>query len=403
MKYRTRFVLIFTVLLGMLLACGPLTRVTSPGSNSNSGSGITSTPQTPNPLNVQITLDTANAQTSFGYTGFLGMPGADGTYPFQLTFPVEMASVEADGSLMPATRVPVTITPVSAIDGVPFSQGYLKAVDLSPQGLLMITPAILKLTLPGEYDPTTLVGFSSDGNGNNFHLYPATIDVVPLSGGYGGFTEVTFDILHFSVYGVAQATAQEITAQHARVPESQTAQDEDLLAPLPPQSPRNAARENAIWDELARQHRDRIQPRINLVPTMEDNCNYVDVTAQEFINWHAHVERANAVDHFRNEISADSAVLLAMLIKCAAPDCNLCMQDPPGPSQNANSFMIHAYYAERIANISGSYDEVRSFGDLAQQCAVNAGLEQPAPPVAMGEFLGGADPTPIPCPPLEQP
>jgi hypothetical protein len=412
MNPRPRSIWLFTAALGLILACGPVTSVTSPSgpgsssspkSNSSAEPAATTTPLTPNPLNVQITLDTANALTSAGFSQFLGRQGADGNYPFQLNFPAQMVSVEADGTLVPATGTPLTVTPVSAIEGIPFSQGFLKAVDLSPQGLLMVGPATLKLTLPGEYDPATLIGFSSDGNGNNFHLYPVSINVIPLSGGYGGFTEATFDILHFSMYGVAQATTQEILAQHGRVPEGETSQDEDLLAPLTPLSPADALIDSELRELLGRQHDLGIKPAIDRVFAMENDCNYVDVVAQQFINWYARVERVSAQDHFKNEIDRDTSVLLARLIKCMGPLCSLCLGTPPGDRQHTDSFLIHAYYAERISTIAGDYSGAANWRQFANACAQNAGRPMPDPPVATcGQDcgVGGPTPTPLACPVL---
>jgi len=416
MTRRSRFVLILTVALGLVLACGPISTGLSPsptgGTSSNSpsepASSTTGEPATqepalvPNPLNVTITLDTANAKTSAGFVlNVLGRQDVNGTYPFQLNFPPDMASIDADGIMVPETGTPVTVTPVTAIEGIPFSQGYLKAVNLSPEGLLMIAPASLKLTLPGEYDPATLVGFAADGNGNNFHLYPALINVVPLASGYGGFTEVTFDVLHFTMYGVAQATVQEILAQHARVPEGQSNQDDDLLAPLPPVDEARSAVNQRIIDELRRQHDLQIKPAIDRVFGMDVDCNYVDVVAQQFITWHTRVEALGFNYEFEEEIDRDTAVLLAALFKCMQIPCSLCMGTPPGDRREVDKFLIHAFYAEQIANIAGDYEGVHRWDNLANACAQNTGRPLPNPGLAtcgLGCSPGAPNPTPPACP-----
>jgi hypothetical protein len=373
MKDRPQFVLIITVLLGMLLACGPLTRVTSPGSNSNSGSVITSTPLTPNPLNVQITLDTASAQTS---TGMFYVQAASGAN-FAMILPEDMAIQDASGSLVPATGAAVTMTPVSGIAGIPFSQGFLAAVDLAPQGMILIAPATLTLTLPGTYDPATLVGFASESNGNNFHLYPIKISAgLSMPGVSTGGTIVTFDILHFSEYGVAMATAAEILDQQAHVPSNQTSQDEDLLAPLQPLSPGDAELDSAFRNALRDQYNNHIKPDIDRAFAMED-CNFVDVAALQFITWHKHAESGGAAFLFEEEIAASTSILLAKLVQCMIPSCALCLGNPPGTSQQTDAFLIHAYYAEQVSIIAGLPSERYRYWTLANQCAANAGRPTP--------------------------
>jgi hypothetical protein len=229
------------------------------------------------------------------------------------------------------------------------------------------------LTIPGEYALGQLVGFASDGNGDNFHLYPANV----ISG--GGQTSVLFDILHFSVYGVAQATLQEILAVHGRIPKGQTAQDEDLLAPLvlvPSSNPEDPVDQRVI-DELTRQHDLQIKPAIDRVFGIEGDCNYVDVVAQEFINWYTRVQALGFEPNFNDEINRDMSVLQNSLVKCMTNVCSLCMGTPPGDKQKTDSFLIHAFYAETIALLAGNSSDADRWRELENACATNTGRRLP--------------------------
>jgi hypothetical protein len=405
MTRHPRFVLILTVALGLVLACGPTTIGLTPSPTGSTAPLTTSTsistsiatevataqdiPLIPNPLNVQITLDPAKAQTS---VGLLYLQIANNA-TFAMTVPEDMASMDASGTLLPAYGTPVTMTSVSTIEGFPFSRGVLAAVNLAPEGLILILPATLTLTLPGEYAPDQLVGFTADANGDNFHLYPINISSgLSLPGASSGGTIVAFDILHFSVYGVALATSQEILDQQARVPQGATAQNEDLLFPLTPLK----------FVELDRQNVKFQRSLLSLGGVL--NCNDVDVAAQEFITWYTRVKQAKGQGQFNDSIKKNARALLPYLLECMKDVCSLCMGTPPGNKQSTDAFLIHAFYAEQIARIAGLPDEALRWWTLANQCATNAG--RPLPHLG-GDFgcgndcpVGDSGPTPVPpvCP-----
>ena len=148
-----------------------------------------------------------------GYGFFKDGATADGT-PFTLMTVGAMFNQDVKGNLSLALGTPVTVTPISSITDLPFSQGYLAAVDISPNGLLLEIPGTLSIKLQGTYDLSTLIGFAADGSGTDFHLFPITVypDL------YSGTTTVYFSIEHFSIYGVAQATAEEVQAQLGHPP-----------------------------------------------------------------------------------------------------------------------------------------------------------------------------------------
>jgi hypothetical protein len=128
-------------------------------------------PKDSDPVTVKATLDTENAvsnkmlaQPGIAYMGQVGGHTADGT-DFMLQFPGGLLSQESDGTQVPAYGSVVTVTPISAIEGIPFSKGYLAAVHIGPEGTVLIGPATLSMTVPGEYADADLVGFAADGAG----------------------------------------------------------------------------------------------------------------------------------------------------------------------------------------------------------------------------------------------
>jgi hypothetical protein len=389
MTRHPRFVWILTIALGLALACGPVSTGLSPSptggaskktpvseSSVTEESGKQDLPLTPDPLNVQVSLDTANAQTGV-YPAELYVQTANGT-AYTLLLPEILVSEDVDGILAPAYGTPVTITPVIGIDGLPFSQGFLAAVQLAPHGLFMTQSATLMLTIPGEFPAAELVAFAWDGSGDNFHLFPAKF----ISG--GGQTIVLMDILHIGAdgVGVVQATSQEIADQHAHVPEGQAAQDEDLLVPLPPLSGDEDLLVPIMEGILRNQHETEITSAIDRVFEIEGNCNYVDVVAQQFITWYTRVLGASAEYRFQEEIARDTTVLQNSLVKCMTDVCSLCMGKPPGDKQHTDAFLIHAFYAERIAGIAGNSNDALRWRDLANACAINSGRRLPYPIVA---------------------
>ncbi len=236
-----RYAWIGTILV--LASC--LTTTQSPSQSASQSTGdLSSTqgnssapdnfPRTPDPVTVHATLDPTHAADN----AELEQPGMVTNWPvdgetadgikFYLSPDGALLSQDADGNLESAFGSIVTVTPVSAIEGLPFSQGYLAAVHIGPDGLLMETAGSLSLTIPGDYDVTKLIGFAADGTGGDFHLFPMTAE------SSDGTTYVYFSPTHFSLYGVAQATLQEIQSQAAHPPVKPASQDEDDLAPLLP-------------------------------------------------------------------------------------------------------------------------------------------------------------------------
>jgi hypothetical protein len=408
------------VMIFALAACGPSGTDRSPSGDSPSVSGgVPSTespsvsgelstgnsssdnfPLTPNPISITAVLDTERAITNadrvdpgIGY-GFL----KDGTtaegIPFSLMLIGAMFKQDADGNLSMVLGTPVTATPVLSIADLPFSQGYLAAVHIGPDGLLMEMPGTLSFKLQGMYDVSTLIGFAADGTGSDFHLFPVT--VYPDS--YNGTTTVYFNIGHFSLYGVAQATAQEIQAQLDHPPVKTDSQDDQELAPLTP----------ILFDESLTPLPNKIQLQLGnsynrlVKPYLADlanvQCNRVDVAAYQFATWQGKVEATNQSDFYQAQITADANNLLARLTECAKVTCMSCLNNTSGnvlDNASINHLLVLSAFAGDMASLLDKKDESSYWMRLSMKCSAEAGL----PPLYVstgGDNSGGEMPTPVP-------
>ena len=378
-----RYLWIGVVLAGVLGACG----IFSGGSGPSFSSPPQAFPLTPNPISVQITLDKAHAITNRirASAGVARLDELSGSTPAGVTFnfgiPEGLLTQAPDGTIDPAFGTPVTVTPVSAIGGIPFSKGYVTAFELDPEGLMMVDPATFEMTIPGEYND--LIGFASDGSGANFHLYP----VLASSG--GGTTSVTFQVMHFSMYGVAEATQAEIAAQTSHPPTNPGDQDDDLLA-----APMTKSQLN-----LKKEHDRLVKPSIDSLDQLKGNCNDVVVGAYNFEHWYGHVQTAGQQSYFKDTVASDTNVLLERLKDCMKVTCPLCLSGKKADKATVNKLLVQAAFTESIEMLIGNTADANYYRALADKCAASANLPQPSPHVA--ECTGtdcGPTPTELACP-----
>jgi hypothetical protein len=160
----------------------------------------TSTPA-PNPVNMEVKLNEQRSSSAVisPEGGTLRAQGADGT-KFTLTFPKYAISIEET----------ITLTPISAINGLPFSGGLVAGVQMAPEGLRLLQPAMLTIESPKAFAASGFqtVAFAYRQNGDGLYLNPSEAKGNLL----------TIEIWHFSGAGAAQGTPAEIQTQQARVP-----------------------------------------------------------------------------------------------------------------------------------------------------------------------------------------
>jgi hypothetical protein len=305
-----------------------------------------------------------------------------------------MFNQDANGNLSLALGKTVTVTPISSITDLPFSKGYLAAVHIGPDGLLLEMPGTLTITLQGVYDVSTLIGFAADGTGANFHLFPITVYPDATS----GTTSVNFSISHFSLYGVAQATPQEIQTQLGHPPASPTSQDEQELAPLTPTlfDESLTPLPTKIQLQLTKSYNRLVKPYLSNLANVQ--CNQVNVAAYEFNNWQANVQATNQGDFYQAQIEKDATSLLARLTDCAKATCISCTNNTKGSaldSSSINQLLVLAAFAGDLASLLGDTDASSYWMQLSINCSAEAGL----PPLYVstgGDDSGPNVPTPTP-------
>jgi hypothetical protein len=307
-----------------------------------------------------------------GY-GFLKNGTTAEGIPFSLTLNGAMFSQDTAGNLSLALGTTITVTPLSSIKNLPFSQGYLAAVHIGPDGLLMEMPGTLSITLQGVYDVSTLIGFAADGTGADFHLFPITVSPDASS----GTTSVYFNIAHFSLYGVAKATAQEVQAQLGHPPVSPASQDEEELAPLTPLlfDQTLAPLPTKVQLQLGMSYNRLVKPYLSNLANVA--CNQVDVAAYQFNAWQAKVQMANQADFYQTQIQTDAASLLTRLTDCARITCESCVNKTSGnalSSASANHLLVLAAFAGDLASLLGNTDESSYWMQLSIKCSSEAGL-----------------------------
>ena len=140
-----------------------------------------------------------------------------------------------------------------------------------------------------------------------------------------------------------------------------------MLSPLSP----------AKFLELERQQ-DRLVESMLVLKV--NNCNAVDVAAQEFITWHARVLQVEGgEDHVKNSIELVVNALRPGLDVCLKSTCSVCLGTPPGNKQSVDAFLIHAFYAEQLASIAGDSSAASRWQQLGDSCAEHAGRPLPHP------------------------
>lgn len=138
-------------------------------------------------LGVNTNLSVTTLITTNGGSALLYAP--DGT---QFTFTV------------PALTLPqpqlITMTLVTNVVGLPFTQGILGAVRLEPEGLALWGAGKLEITLAPGVDRRKIVSFTANTDGTEFHLTP---DRVTANG-------VVIPVAQFRVFGSSLATTAEV-------------------------------------------------------------------------------------------------------------------------------------------------------------------------------------------------
>jgi hypothetical protein len=170
----------------------------NPGGSSGTTGGANATLLTPHAKSVSVTLDSTKAATALIPVtgGTITATGADGSV-FTLTIPDKALG----GDEM------ITMTPLGAVNGLPFKGGLVAGVQLEPDGLELFQMATLTIK-PAKAVPIAMqVAVSYHGTGDNLYMLP--LDRV---------AGISMHILHFSGYSVASGITGEIEEQAKNPP-----------------------------------------------------------------------------------------------------------------------------------------------------------------------------------------
>lgn len=199
----------------------------------------------PNPQRVVPSLDTARAvsqEVTRDAAATLEAVGADGT-----TYTLDLPA----GSVDLATAV--TMTPVSSLSGAPYDSA-VHAVQLAPEGLHLPDAATLTIQPATPLPAGHTSGHAWRGTGEDFHRYPSTLED----------DKVVFHLGHFSGYGAAHATADQVAAIDARPPLDTEARYHQAVAKVLEDSRRNGGSidDQALVDVQIRAYDDLVRPAL---------------------------------------------------------------------------------------------------------------------------------------------
>jgi hypothetical protein len=161
-------------------------------------------------LSVTPVLDTARAATATITTagGTLTSTAANGAV-FTLTIPAGAIDDEET----------ITMTPIASISDLPLSGGLAGAVELAPDGLILWATSTLVIKPPASIPIDQQSPFAWYDTGNDFHLYPLTIDVSTL----------TMTITHLCGYGIGVGTSADRSAVQGHLPSRNQAQVDQVI------------------------------------------------------------------------------------------------------------------------------------------------------------------------------
>lgn len=123
--------------------------------------GVLATPANPYPA-VQVTADTNRVATVLVTPDQGGLLQTEG--PDRLVFTLSIPPTAVSES------VPVRMTVLTNVVGVPAAGGFLSAVRLEPEGLVLATPCFLDVEYPDSLPVTQVSSYSFGNDGSQLHL-----------------------------------------------------------------------------------------------------------------------------------------------------------------------------------------------------------------------------------------
>jgi hypothetical protein len=271
---RRNLLAVISVLVVTQLACSSL--LGSGAGGGGGGSGYFTDPG--KPLDVSLTLDTANAVTQVIPLdgGVITATGADGT---RYTLSIPEGALPGD--------VEISMTPVSAVADLPFSGGLGGAVLLEPSGLTFDDFVTLQIEPANPIPLENQILFGFEEQGEDLHLAipvddPGTIQI---------------RLLHFSGAGVASGLSAERAAvmvrQADRAEARLTSEVGEFIQKL---RQGEATDPSGIGDRLDAFFDTVVEPRMKAAASASGNCAQGEKALREFLAWERQRQLLNAAD-----------------------------------------------------------------------------------------------------------
>jgi hypothetical protein len=278
---------------------------------------------------VAVRLDQSRAVSADIPTtgGTISATASDGTV-FTLTIP-------PDALLSDET---ITMTPVTAVDGLPLSGGLAGAVDLAPTGLRLFQLATLTITPAAAVPLAEEMTFAWRGNGEEFFLYPPEL----------GTSAISMKLSHFSGYGVGRGSAADEAAQQQRVPASPedalSQQLQELLANRRRGQSKGlvALADDPVWNLLIQYHGHLMFD----LEFAKKSCPAADVIVPRAVAW------SNEAKFFRcceGQIQAVRDAIIEAWVNCYNESFDKCvsLKDPEQTKEMLAALkQLHLYGAD---------------------------------------------------------
>jgi hypothetical protein len=177
----------------------------------------------------------------------------------------------------------ITMTPIAQVDGVPFSDGLVGAVDLQPEGLQLMEVATLEIRPADATAPETEIAFRYRADGAEVFL--ALMNPDP--------TKLTMPIKHFSGAGVGSGSVADLQLLTASQPTDIRDQIDAFVAQLMHEQGRRRITNEAFAELLevaARRYYDSvILPAISRADSLVDTATLDDLPTirRALLDWTA--------------------------------------------------------------------------------------------------------------------
>lgn len=302
MKIRLFLAVVF---VGMSCIFAGCTNPVQPGANGKgNGDDGGSGPSQGNPLTVQVNLSSTTSSGAVDSAGGeIQVTDQNGNV---ITLSIPEGAVYEEQ---------VSMTVISSLDGATLSGGLLAGVDIQPDGLQLLKPAMLTiepadpdiiadlLSMDSEYLLTT---FAYRGNGSDFHYYPYRIVddkiVMIIQGfsGYGGGGANQGDRQSQKSHppsdprDQANQEIEEILTEEAR----QQQEDPDYQPP--------EENQEKLTEILRRWLHDSVIP---MAEAAETDDSILHCAVNEWLTWEATAQILGVIDVDRNPFTAEIATI----------------------------------------------------------------------------------------------